>query len=232
MDKRRETIAAMFNEIAFKYDFLNHFLSLGIDKLWRRRVVKMVKKSNPKSILDIAAGTGDLSLSLAKKIEAATVIGADISQGMLNIAIEKCKKCNLDSRVSFEVGDALDLRFSTESFDALTVAFGVRNFENLEKGLSEMLRVTKKDGLVVVLELSMPQNSVVRWGYNLYFTKILPIIGRMTSKSDFAYNYLPMSVGSFVSGEKFLDVMSSVGYKNIGKRGLCLGIATIYYGYK
>ncbi|MFI3321539.1 MAG: bifunctional demethylmenaquinone methyltransferase/2-methoxy-6-polyprenyl-1,4-benzoquinol methylase UbiE [Rikenellaceae bacterium] len=232
MDKRKETIAAMFDEIAFKYDFLNHFLSLGIDKIWRRKVVKLVKKQNPSKILDIAAGTGDLSIKLAQKIENCSIIGADISEGMLEIARQKVAKKALTERVTFEIGDALDLKYSDCSFDAITVAFGVRNFENLQQGLTQMLRVTKEGGLVVVLELSMPQSKLVRWGYNIYFTKILPIIGRLTSKSSFAYNYLPMSVENFVSGEQFLELMNKVGYKNCRKRSLSFGIATVYYGTK
>ncbi|MFI3315576.1 MAG: bifunctional demethylmenaquinone methyltransferase/2-methoxy-6-polyprenyl-1,4-benzoquinol methylase UbiE [Rikenellaceae bacterium] len=232
MNKSKETIAAMFDEIAFKYDQLNHTLSLGIDKLWRKKVVKLVQKQNPSEILDIAAGTGDLSIALAKGIKTASVIGADISENMLDIARQKCLKLALSDRIMFENGNALDLKYSDKSFDAVTVAFGVRNFENLELGLSEMLRVTRDGGKVVIIELSMPESGVVRWFYKLYFMKILPTIGRLTSKSQFAYTYLPMSVAGFVCGNDFLSLMDKVGYKQCAMQKLSLGIATIYYGYK
>lgn len=231
-DKSKDKIAAMFNSIAPSYDLLNHLLSMGIDKIWRKRVVKIVENCGAKKIVDIAAGTGDLSIAMARKIADAEILGVDISDGMLAVAREKSAKCGLSNRVTFSIDDALGLSFQDNSFDALTVAFGVRNFENLEQGLSEMLRVVKKGGTVVVLELSIPTNPLFGFVYNLYFNKILPIIGKFTSKSDFAYNYLPQSVTEFPSGDRFVSLLDKVGYVKCKKRELCGGIATIYHAEK
>lgn len=231
-DKNKDKIAAMFDSIAPSYDLLNHLLSMGIDKIWRKKVVKIIKRCGATKIVDIAAGTGDLSIAMARKIKDAEICGVDISEGMLEVAREKALKCNLSDKIAFSIDDALNLTFEDDSFDALTVAFGVRNFENLELGLSEMLRVVKRGGTIVILELSIPTNPLFRAGYNLYFTKILPIIGKMTSKSDFAYKYLPQSVTEFPSGDKFLSLLDKVGYVKCGKRELCGAIATIYHAEK
>ncbi|MEG1649389.1 MAG: bifunctional demethylmenaquinone methyltransferase/2-methoxy-6-polyprenyl-1,4-benzoquinol methylase UbiE [Rikenellaceae bacterium] len=231
-DKSKDKIAAMFNSIAPSYDLLNHLLSMGIDKIWRRRVVKIIKGCGAKKILDIAAGTGDLSIAMARNIADAQIHGVDISEGMLAVARDKAAKKRLSGKITFTIDDALCLSYVDNSFDALTVAFGVRNFENLELGLSEMLRVVKPKATIVVLELSIPTNPIFRGVYNFYFTKILPLIGKATSKSDFAYKYLPQSVTEFPSGDKFLSLMCKVGYVNCKKRELCGAIATIYSAEK
>lgn len=231
-DKRKEKIAGMFDAIAPKYDLLNHTLSFGIDRLWRRRVVKSVKRCGAERILDIAPGTGDLSIALARGIEGSQVVGVDISEGMLKIGREKIEARGLSSRVELKLGDALELEFEDGSFDAVTVGFGVRNFEELEKGLAEMLRVLRPGGLMVILEFSMPKNPLFRALYKFYFLKVLPLIGNFTSKSSFAYTYLPESVSEFPSGEQFLAHLSNIGGVELASRELSLGIASIYTAHK
>ncbi len=233
-DKEKDKIAAMFDNIAPKYDFLNHFLSLGIDKIWRRKVVKSVARSGSAvvNVLDIASGTGDLAIALAKGIDGVKVVGADISEGMLKVGREKIVAKGLEGRVELRLGDALALEFDDNSFDAVTTAFGVRNFENLDLGLSEMLRVIRPGGKLVILELSMPTNVMLRGLYKFYFLRLLPLIGNFTSKSSFAYSYLPESVAEFASGDEFLAHLESVGGVMLSKRELSGGIASIYIAYK
>ena len=223
---------AMFNDIAPSYDFLNHLLSLNIDKIWRKKVVQKVTADNPRSILDIATGTADLAILLAKKNENASVTGIDVAENMLEIGLEKINKLKLNDRITLAQGDALSLPFHDSSFDAVTCAFGVRNFSDRQKGLEEMFRVTKKGGKTVILEFSLPQKAPFKQLYNLYFNKILPKIGKLFSKNKTAYTYLPNSVNTFPTPDVFLEMMQKAGFAETRKSRLSLGIATIYTGNK
>ncbi|MDT8413279.1 MAG: bifunctional demethylmenaquinone methyltransferase/2-methoxy-6-polyprenyl-1,4-benzoquinol methylase UbiE [Vicingaceae bacterium] len=230
-ETKKEQVATMFNNISHKYDFLNHFLSLGIDILWRKKAVRMLAPHQPKKILDIATGTADFAIE-ALKLNPDEIIGIDISEGMLNVGKEKIKKKGVDNIISLELGDSENLRFETAYFDAYTVAFGVRNFENLEKGLTEMLRVLKPNGIGIVLEFSKPRKFPVKQLYNFYFNKILPGIGKMVSKDTAAYTYLPESVYAFPDGEDFVQLLTKIGYKDAKATTLLFGIATIYKASK
>ena len=230
-ETKKEQVATMFNNISHKYDFLNHFLSLGIDILWRKKAVRMLAPHQPKKILDIATGTADFAIE-ALKLNPEKIIGIDISEGMLNVGKEKIKKKGVDNIISLELGDSENLRFETAYFDAYTVAFGVRNFENLEKGLTEMLRVLKPNGTGIILEFSKPRKFPIKQLYNFYFNKILPGIGKMVSKDTAAYTYLPESVYAFPDGEDFVQLLTKIGYKNAKATTLLFGIATIYKASK
>jgi len=230
-ETKKEQVATMFNNISHKYDFLNHFLSLGIDILWRKKAVRMLAPHQPKKILDIATGTADFAIE-ALKLNPEEIVGIDISEGMLNVGKEKIKKKGVDNIISLELGDSENLRFETAYFDAYTVAFGVRNFENLEKGLIEMLRVLKPNGTGIILEFSKPRKFPIKQLYNFYFNKILPGIGKMVSKDTAAYTYLPESVYAFPDGEDFVQLLTKIGYKNAKATTLLFGIATIYKANK
>ena len=228
---KKEQVATMFNNISHKYDFLNHFLSGGIDILWRKKAIKLLKPSSPKFILDIATGTGDFALA-AMKLNPTKITGIDISEGMLNVGKEKIKEKNLNDKIELQLGDSENLNFNDNSFDAYTVGFGVRNFENLEKGLSEMLRVLKPNGTAIILEFSKPKKFPVKQLYNFYFNSILPGIGKLVSKDKSAYTYLPESVDAFPDGEKFVQILTNLKYKNAIAIPLMFGIATIYKANK
>lgn len=225
---KKEQIAGMFNNIAHRYDFLNHFLSLGIDKLWRKKVMRLLKPRNPQLILDVATGTADLAIA-ALKLNPIKITGVDISTGMLEIGKEKIAKMGLTDKIELQVGDSENLPFQDQVFDAVIVAFGVRNFENLEKGLAEMYRVLKSGGTCLVLEFSKPEYFPVKQLYQFYFNHILPGIGRIFSKDDSAYSYLPESVNEFPSGDAFLKIVNNLGFINTRQHKLSLGIASIYY---
>lgn len=229
---KKEQVRNMFNNIAGKYDFLNHFLSLGIDHLWRRRLVKMMKKQPPSRVLDIATGTGDLAVAVAKAFPNAQVIGADISENMLEIGKQKMLKKKLNNRVLMEMGDSENLKYEKGSFDAVTVAFGVRNYEDLQKGLDEMYRVTQVGGWVYILEFSKPSAFPFKQIYNFYFLKILPLFGKTVSKDNHAYTYLPESVQQFPDGHDFLNYLEDSGYQEVSQKRLTFGIASIYSGKK
>lgn len=230
-DNKKKQVATMFNNISHRYDFLNHLLSMGIDKLWRKKAVRLLSQRPVKRLLDIASGTGDFAIS-GLKLKPEQIIGSDISEGMLKVAKEKIKKKGLTDIISFELGDAEDIKHEDKSFDAITVGFGVRNFENLEKGLSEMHRVIKDGGQVAILEFSKPRQFPIKQFYNFYFLRILPLIGKMVSKDASAYTYLPESVQEFPDGQDFVDIMQKVGYKNIKQYPVTFGIASIYWGEK
>ncbi|MEM8528034.1 MAG: bifunctional demethylmenaquinone methyltransferase/2-methoxy-6-polyprenyl-1,4-benzoquinol methylase UbiE [Bacteroidota bacterium] len=229
---KKEQVSNMFNNIARYYDFLNHFLSLGIDKLWRKRVIRELKKSNPRHLLDVATGTADVAITVANKIDVDKVIGLDIAIEMLEIGRKKVRKQNLNNTVELISGDAENLPFEDNTFDAITVAFGVRNFEHLDKGLAEMHRVLKPQGKLVVLEFSKPTLFPFKQLFNFYFSTILPFIGRITSKDPKAYRYLYESVQAFPDGEAFLSRLNAVGYENIKQIPLTFGISSIYLGTK
>ncbi|MBE9469159.1 MAG: bifunctional demethylmenaquinone methyltransferase/2-methoxy-6-polyprenyl-1,4-benzoquinol methylase UbiE [Bacteroidetes bacterium] len=232
---KKEQVALMFNNIAKSYDFLNHFLSLNIDKYWRRKTIKIlkqsIKNSNDSVILDIATGTGDLAIE-ASKINPKKIIGVDISTKMLEIGQEKIKQKGLSNLIELKKGDAENLTFENNFFDAIIVAFGVRNFENLSKGLSNMYRVLKPNGCVIILEFSKPKLFLIKNIYNFYFLKILPFFGNMFSKDKFAYNYLPNSVLNFPEANDFINELNALGFVNTKYKKLTFGIATIYWGFK
>jgi len=225
---KKEQVATMFNNIAHRYDFLNHFLSLGIDKLWRKKSIKLLKNRASDSILDIATGTGDFALA-SLKLSPKEVVGIDISTGMLEIGNEKIRKKGLEEIIRLLEGDAENLPVEDKSFDAITVGFGVRNFENLEKGLKEMNRVLKEDGTAIILEFSKPEKFPVKQIYKFYFKYILPGLGRFFSKDNSAYTYLPESVEEFPYGQRLIKILEGCGYKNCRAINLSFGIASIYY---
>ena len=228
---KKEEVAEMFNNISGRYDFLNHFLSLGIDKLWRKKAVKMMKAVQPQRILDIATGTGDFAIE-SLSLKPNEIIGIDISEGMLEKGREKMLKRKVDHIISMRLGDSEDLPFDDNYFDALTVGFGVRNFEHLEKGLSEMLRVIRPEGIVVILEFSKPKKFPVKQYYHFHSKYIIPFFGKRISKDASAYTYLPESVAAFPEGKDFEDILVKLGYKDVKSRLVSGGIATIYSGRK
>lgn len=229
---KKEQVRNMFNNIAGKYDFLNHFLSLGIDHIWRKQVVRLIKHQYPVQILDIATGTGDLAVAVAKALPDSKIIGADISENMLEIGKQKMIKKELNQRVIMELGDSENLKYEDGFFDAVTVAFGVRNYEDLDKGLAEMYRVTKSDGQVYILEFSKPTVFPFKQIYNFYFLRILPLFGKTVSKDNNAYTYLPESVQQFPDGRDFLQHLEKAGYINVKQKKLTFGVASIYHGTK
>lgn len=227
--KKRE-VEEMFDNIAPKYDLLNHVLSMKIDVLWRNNLVKWLKKEEPKIVLDVATGTGDLAIAVQKGTQA-KVVGLDLSQLMLNVGIGKIKKINLAEQISMQKGDAENLPFEDNKFDAVTVAFGVRNFENLEKGLSELRRVVKENKSIYILEFSKVEGFLGPF-YQFYFKNILPQIGKLVSKDNRAYTYLPDSVNAFPFGEKMKSILLETGFKTVEYRKQSFGIATIYKATK
>jgi len=227
---KKELVRSMFNDIAYRYDFLNHFLSLGIDISWRKKVRKYLAPFRPKYILDVATGTGDLAIELSQ-MDTGRIVGIDIADEMLAIGREKLAKKNIQNIV-LQKGDSELLEFEDNTFDAVTVAFGVRNFENLQKGLMEMCRVMKKGGHVAILEFSKPDTFPFKNMYNIYFRYILPGFGKMISKHKKAYAYLPQSVEQFYEGDDFLKEMEKAGFSAIDQKRLTFGIATLYTGTK
>lgn len=228
---KKQEVAEMFNNISKKYDFLNHFLSLGIDKIWRKKAVKKLVDVKPERILDIATGTGDFAIALLK-LNPKEIIGMDISQGMLGVGAEKMKKKGVDHIIKMQLGDSENLPFDEGYFDGVTVGFGVRNYENLEKGLGEMLRVLRPKGKVVILEFSKPKKFPVKQAFGFYSKYFIPFWGKLISKDKSAYAYLPESVEAFPEGKDFEAILEKVGYKNIESQLVSGGIATIYTGVK
>jgi len=227
---KKKQVTKMFDNIAGSYDFLNHTLSLGMDNIWRKIAIKKLT-NNPATILDIATGTGDFAIS-ASKYTNATITGIDISQGMLNVGIDKIAKKELTDRIKLQLADSENLPFKDNSYDAITAGFGVRNFEDLNKGLSEMHRTLKKGGIVAILEPSEPNSFPLKQFYNLYFHHILPFIGGIISKDKSAYSYLPDSVSAFPSGKYFLVELEKVGFKNCKHIPLTMGIVSLYIAIK
>jgi demethylmenaquinone methyltransferase / 2-methoxy-6-polyprenyl-1,4-benzoquinol methylase len=228
---KKAQVARMFNNISGRYDFLNHFLSLGIDRAWRKRAIKLLKPLQPRQMLDVATGTGDFALQ-ALILKPDKVTGIDISEGMLEVGRKKIEQRGLTGKVELRAGDSENLDFEENKFDAVTVGFGVRNFENLEKGLSEILRVMKPGAMLVVLEFSMPRTFPFRQLYNFYFKTILPKIGSLVSKDKSAYTYLPESVEAFPDGMDFENILKKVGFKETTCEPLTFGISSIYTGRK
>jgi demethylmenaquinone methyltransferase/2-methoxy-6-polyprenyl-1,4-benzoquinol methylase len=228
---KKAQVAKMFNNISRNYDFLNHFLSLGIDRGWRKRAIGLLKPLKPQYILDVATGTGDFAIQ-ALDINPIKVTGVDISEGMLEVGRKKIRQRELSSKVELLKGDSENLGFEENKFDAITVGFGVRNFENLEKGLSEILRVMKPGAMLVILEFSRPRAFPFRQFYNFYFKLILPKLGRLISKDKSAYTYLPESVEAFPDGKDFENILNKVGFKNTTCEALTFGISSIYTARK
>lgn len=229
---KKQQVANMFDKIAFRYDFLNHFLSAGIDVTWRKKAIKQLRSIQPQSVLDVATGTGDVAILTYKILHPKKITGIDISNGMLEIGRSKVEKLGLENEIELLNGDSESISFPDASFDAITVAFGVRNFENLEKGLKEMLRVLKPGGKLVVLEFSKPKQIAFKGIYNLYMQIVAPGIGKMVAKNKDAYQYLNESVQKFPEGKEFIEILNKAGYKNTYFEALTLEICSIYCGSK
>jgi demethylmenaquinone methyltransferase/2-methoxy-6-polyprenyl-1,4-benzoquinol methylase len=228
---KKEQVARMFNSISGRYDFLNHFLSLGIDKGWRKKAIKILEPMHPKIILDVATGTGDFALQ-ALSLNPDKIVGLDISEGMLDVGRKKIAKRNLSHKIEMAVGDSENMPFPDNNFDAVTVGFGVRNFENLKKGLQEIYRVMKPGGTFVVLEFSRPKRFPFKQVYRFYFNFILPKIGSWISRDKSAYTYLPESVEAFPDGIDFVAILNDTGFKNTACKPLTFGISSIYTAQK
>ena len=223
----------MFDSIAGDYDALNHILSLDVDKIWRKKALKqIVDAPTPVQVLDLACGTGDFSIAIAKALTGGHVTGVDLSEGMLAVMREKVDKAELNGMISIEEGDGENLRFPDNTFDRVTIAFGIRNFEDRPKGLREMLRVLKPGGRLVILELSRPENKIIRWFYDLYFLHILPKIGGKVSGDKAAYAYLPASVAAFPGKKEFTATMREAGFRTVTHKAFTLGICRMYTGEK
>ncbi len=228
---KKQQVARMFDSISRRYDFLNHFLSLGIDILWRKKAIALLRDLQPKIILDVATGTGDFSIE-ALSLKPEKIIGIDISEGMLEVGRQKMRKKKIDPIIELRLGDSENIPFADNFFDVVIVAFGVRNFEDMKGGLTEMLRVVKPGGKVIVLEFSRPSKFPMKQLYNVYFTTILPLIGRWISRDQAAYRYLPESVQAFPDGKDFVKILSDIGYKNPQCNPLTFGISSLYWGTK
>jgi len=229
---KKDQVADMFNSIAYRYDFLNRFLSAGVDVWWRKKAIRELKKLKPKNILDVATGTADLAIMATTLLDAEKITGIDISDGMLEIGRAKIKKKGLEKTIELLNGDSETIKFADNSFDAVTVAFGVRNFEHLEKGLAEIKRVLKPGGKLVVLEFSQPKTAGVTQLYNVYMKLVAPNVGKIFSKNRNAYKYLDESIKKFPEGKNFTLILDNLGYTNTYCKPLSLGICSIYCGEK
>lgn len=225
---KKEQIAHMFNDIAGRYDFMNHFMSLGIDVGWRKKALKLLVPLQPKTILDVATGTGDVAIMAQRMLQPEKVTGIDISEGMLAFGREKVAKAGLTDKITLQTGDSETISFPDTTFDAITAAFGVRNFENLEKGLAEMYRVLKPGGKMVILEFSNPTKTPVKQLYNFYFRYITPTIGKWIARNKAAYSYLPSSVKAFPQGPVMCDILQKIGFQAVTCKTLTFGICSIY----
>lgn len=228
---KKEQVEQMFDKISGNYDGLNRIISFGIDVKWRKKVIRLVEDTNPKSVLDIATGTGDLAISLVNS-GASEIIGLDISEGMLAVGRKKIAERNLSEKIKMVKADSEALPFEDNSFDAVTVAFGVRNFENLEKGLSEIFRVLRPGGIFVILETSVPTKFPYKQGYNLYSKNLLPLIGKLFSKDKVAYSYLSESAAAFPFGEELNNILREIGFIDVEDKPQTFGVATIYKASK
>ena len=227
-ERKAQQVEQMFDSIAPAYDFMNRAMTLGIDRWWRRVAVKMVGKSHPRRILDVATGTGDFAIGLYNKIHPQLVVGIDLSQGMLDVARKKIAKRGLGDAITVQQGDCLEMPFENGEFDAVTVAFGVRNFEHLLQGYQQMHRVLKRGGVLCVIELSTPRNRVVRWFYDLYTLHIIPWFGALKSHDKSAYRYLPLSIAAVPQGDDMLAIMREAGFKDCKVKRMTFGTCSIY----
>lgn len=231
-EEKHVQVERMFDNIAPTYDKLNHTLSWGIDRHWRRRAIKTLSGAGARDILDVATGTGDFAIEIAKKINDAQITAVDISEGMMKVGREKTLKEGLERRITFQKEDCTHLTLDTDTFDAITVAFGVRNFEDLDKGLREMHRVLRHGGRLVILELSEPEHFPMKQLYHIYSSMIIPLVGRLKSKDNGAYDYLPRSIRAFLPGEEMLKVLQKAGFRNARLRRLSFGMCTLYTAQK
>lgn len=230
--EKKQQVAEMFNSVAFRYDFLNRFLSVGIDVRWRKKAILRLKTLKPQKILDVASGTGDVAIMTAKLLNPKKIVGIDISEGMLQVGKEKINKEKLSHIIELQIGDSEKLNFEDNIFDAITVAFGVRNFQNLEKGIAEMYRVLRPGGKLIVLEFSRPKNIAFKQFYKLYMNVVTPGIGKMISKNKEAYQYLNDSIKAFPERADFIELMNNAGFLNTSYEALTMGICCIYEGTK
>lgn len=230
--EKREQVELMFNNISPKYDLLNRVLSLGIDKIWRKQALNLLKKDSPSYILDVATGTADLAIEAATRLKPTTIVGIDIAENMLQIGREKIAKKQLDNIITLQKGDSEKIDFADNTFDAVIVSFGVRNFQHLELGLSEIHRVLKPGGSIMVLEFSKPQKAPFKQVYQFYFKNILPMVGKLVSKDTAAYTYLPDSVNAFPDGKAFCNILEKVGFSVQHYKPYTFGVCTSYVGKK
>lgn len=230
--KKAEQVECMFDNIAHTYDRLNHTLSLGIDRSWRKKAIAWLKPFQPKHIMDVATGTGDFAILACRKLNPDTLIGTDISEGMMNVGKKKVEKEGLSDKISFAKEDSSSFSFDDESFDAITVAFGIRNFENLDRCLSEMYRVLKDGGHLVILELTTPDKFPMKQLFAIYAKVVIPVIGKLLSKDNSAYKYLPQTIKAFPQGEVMQGVISHAGFREVSFKRLTFGICTLYTATK
>lgn len=230
--KKSEQVEQMFDNIAPAYDQLNHTLSLGIDKSWRRKAIDWLRPYRPQHIMDVATGTGDFAILACRALQPEHLIGTDISEGMMNVGREKVKKAGLSGKISFAREDCTSLSFADNSFDAITVAFGIRNFDDLDKGLSEMCRVLKPGGHLVILELTTPERFPMKQLFAVYSRLVIPTLGKLFSKDNSAYTYLPQTIKAFPQGEVMKGVISRVGFGQVRFKRLTFGICTLYMATK
>lgn len=230
--KKSEQVEQMFDNIAPAYDQLNHTLSLGIDKSWRRKAIDWLKPYRPQRIMDVATGTGDFAILACRELQPEHLVGTDISEGMMNVGREKVKKAGLSGKISFAREDCTSLSFADHSFDAITVAFGIRNFDDLDKGLSEMCRVLKPGGHLVILELTTPERFPMKQLFAVYSRLVIPTLGKLFSKDNSAYTYLPQTIKAFPQGEVMRGVISRAGFGEVRFRRLTFGICTLYTATK
>lgn len=231
-EEKGKLVEAMFDNIAPTYDTLNHRLSWDIDKGWRKKAIKLLAPFHPKSVLDIATGTGDFAILAAKTLKPEKLIGADISEGMMKIGRQKVEKAGLKNVVSFKKEDCMAMSFENDSFDAVTAAFGIRNFQDLDRGLKEMCRVLKKGGHLSIAELTAPVSFPMRQLFHIYSHSILPIYGRLISKDQSAYSYLTATIEAFPQGERMMDILKRAGFSKVSFQRLTFGICTIYFAEK
>ena len=230
--EKGKLVEEMFDNIAPTYDTLNHRLSWDIDKGWRRKAIKQLAPFHPKSILDIATGTGDFAILAAKMLQPTLLIGADISEGMMDIARQKVKKLGMDEVVKFKKEDCMAMSFADNTFDAVTAAFGIRNFQNLDKGLAEMCRVLKVGGHLSIAELTTPVSFPMRQLFHIYSHTFLPLYGRLISKDSSAYDYLTATIEAFPQGERMMEILKKAGFSKVSFKRLTFGICTIYFAEK
>lgn len=231
-EEKGTQVRRMFDSIAGAYDQLNHILSLGLDKGWRRKGIAFLQPFHPATILDIATGTGDLAISMQKRLKAFRIVGADISEGMMNVGRKKVADAGLSDHIVFEQQDCTALTYPDNSFDAVTAAFGVRNFENMEQGIAEMHRVMKPGGHLMILELSSPEHFPMKQLYSIYSKTIIPTIGRLFSKEKAAYSYLPASIKVVPQGKVMTDLLSRQGFSQAHARTFTFGICSLYTATK
>lgn len=231
-DRKRNQVQNMFDAIAHQYDFLNHFMSFQQDKGWRKKAILSLKDDAPQNMLDIATGTGDFALEAYKWLKPEHITGADLSEGMMEVGARKVKKAGLEKVIHFEIQDCTALTFEDNTFDAVTVAFGVRNFENISKGISEMFRVLKPGGKMVIIELSRPENFPLKQLFNMYSSIVLPTAGRLFSKDNRAYEYLPASIQVVPQGKKMVRIIEETGFEQSSCTNFTFGVCTMYTGRK